>query len=171
MVDWAFSSMASWLPEKASATRWKMAFRSLAPSCSMLVRVVCVPFSIASFKPAKEQKRRQAEWQLAAGSLWHNDRNLIFTDHLGEHIKHRTVNNHFKKIVASIGLPDVRFHDLRHSYAVNALQAGDPIKVVQEQLGHYSSAFTMDIYAAVSDTMRKQSQDRMEQLFKDVSDL
>lgn len=119
----------------------------------------------------QEQKRRQAEWQLAAGSLWHNDRNLIFTDRVGDHIKHRTVNNHFKKIVTSIGLPDVRFHDLRHSYAVNAIQAGNPIKVVQEQLGHYSSAFTMDIYAAVSDTMRKQSQDRMEQLFKDVSDL
>ena len=129
---------------------------SIAPS------IVCI---------LQEQKRRQAEWQLAAGPLWHNDRNLIFTDHLGDHIKHRTVNNHFKKIVASIGLPNVRFHDLRHSYAVNAIQAGDPIKVVQEQLGHYSSAFTMDIYAAVSDTMRKQSQDRMEQLFKDVSDL
>lgn len=62
-------------------------------------------------------------------------------------------------------------HDLRHSYAVNALQAGDSYKVVQEQLGHYSSAFTMDTYAAVSDTMRRDSQERMEGLFKAVSDL
>ena len=58
-----------------------------------------------------------------------------------------------------------------HSYAVNALQAGDSVKAVQEQLGHYSSAFTMDVYAAVSDTMRKDSQERMEGLFKAVSDL
>ena len=64
-----------------------------------------------------------------------------------------------------------RFHELRHSYAVNALQAGDSVKAVQEQLGHYSSAFTMDVYAAVSDTMRKDSQKRMEGLFKAVSDL
>ena len=64
-----------------------------------------------------------------------------------------------------------RFHDLSHSYAVNALQAGDSVKAVQEQLGHYSSAFTMDVYAAVSDTMRKDSQERMEGLFKAVSDL
>ena len=45
------------------------------------------------------------------------------------------------------------------------------MKAVQEQLGHYSSAFTMDVYAAVSDTMRKDSQKRMEGLFKAVSDL
>ena len=86
-------------------------------------------------------------------------------------MKHRTINNHFKKIVASIGMDSTRFHDLRHSYAVNALQAGDSVKAVQEQLGHYSSAFTMDVYAAVSDTMRKDSQERMEGLFKAVSDL
>jgi len=131
---------------------------------------------IASIAPSivrilQEQRRRQAECQLAAGPLWHNESNLIFTDRFGDHLKHRTINNHFKKIVTALGLPNVRFHDLRHSYAVNALQAGDSVKDVQEQLGHYSSAFTMDVYAAVSNTMRKQSQDRMEQLFKEVSDL
>ena len=45
------------------------------------------------------------------------------------------------------------------------------MKDVQEQLGHYSSAFTMDTYAAVSETMRKASQARMEALIKNVSDL
>jgi len=74
---------------------------------------------IASIAPSvvrilQEQRRRQAEWKLAAGPLWHNDHNLIFTDRLGDHLKHRTVNNHFKKIVTALGLPDVRFHDLRH---------------------------------------------------------
>lgn len=122
-------------------------------------------------KILKSQKAQQAEWRLAAGPLWTNDRNLVFTDRLGDHLKHRTINNHFKKIVESIGLPDTRFHDLRHSYAVNALQAGDSVKDVQEQLGHYSSAFTMDTYAAVSETMRKASQARMEALIKNVSDL
>lgn len=119
----------------------------------------------------KGQKAQQAEWRLAAGPLWSNERDLVFTDQLGQHLKHRTVANHFKKIVASIGLPETRFHDLRHSYAVNALQAGDSVKDVQEQLGHYSSAFTMDTYAAVSGTMRKASQARMEALIKSVSDL
>ena len=122
-------------------------------------------------KVLKAERKQQAEWRLAAGPLWKNDRNLVFTDELGEHLKHKTIANHFKKIVSAIGMPDTRFHDLRHSYAVNALQAGDSVKAVQEQLGHYSSAFTMDVYAAVSDTMRKDSQDRMERLIKSASNL
>ena len=117
-------------------------------------------------KVLKEQKRQQMEWRLAAGELWENTENLVFTDELGRHIRHNTMLCHFKEIVTSIGRPNVRFHDLRHSYAISALQAGDSIKNVQEQLGHYSSAFTMDVYAAVSDTMRKDSQARMEAVFK-----
>ena len=120
-------------------------------------------------KVLKEQKRQQMEWQLAAGELWQNSERLVFTDEMGRHIRHNTMLCHFKDIVTSIGRPNVRFHDLRHSYAISALQAGDSVKNVQEQLGHYSSAFTMDIYAAVSDTMRRDSQDRMEAVFKAVS--
>ena len=119
----------------------------------------------------KRQRAQQIEWQLAAGPLWSNEHNLVFTDEMGQHIKHNTVVYHFKDIVSSLGLDNVRFHDLRHSYAINALQAGDSVKAVQEQLGHYSSAFTMDIYAAVSNTMRKDSQNRMEGVIKAVSDL
>lgn len=132
-------------------------------------RIVAIAPSIV--RVLKAQRVQQMEWKLAAGPAWSNPFDLVFTDERGEHLKHRTIINHFKKIVASIGLENTRFHDLRHSYAVNALQAGDSVKAVQEQLGHYSSAFTMDVYAAVSDTMRKDSQKRMEGLFKAVSDL
>ena len=103
--------------------------------------------------------------------MWDNQCDLVFTDETGHHLKHHTVYNHFKYIVRSIGLEATRFHDLRHSYAINALQNGDSPKDVQEQLGHYSSAFTLDTYAEVSDTMRKASQDRMELFIKQVSDL
>lgn len=132
-------------------------------------RIVAIAPSIV--RVLKAQRVQQMEWKLAAGPAWSNPLDLVFTDERGEHLKHRTIINHFKKIVASIGLENTRFHDLRHSYAVNALQAGDSVKAVQEQLGHYSSAFTMDVYAAVSDTMRKDSQKRMEGLFKAVSGL
>lgn len=131
---------------------------------------------IASIAPSvvrvlREQHHDQLNQQLRMGQEWSNEHNLVFTDEYGRHLKHHTVYRHFKKAVASIGLDSVRFHDLRHSYAVNALQAGDNVKEVQEQLGHYSSAFTMDTYATVSDTMRKASQDRMESFIKAVSDL
>jgi hypothetical protein len=105
----------------------------------------------------KAQKVPQMEWMLAVGPAWNNPLDLVFTDERGGHLKHRTIINHFKKIVASIGLENTRFQDLRHSCAVNALQAGDSVKAVQEQLGHCSCAFTMDVYAAVSNTMRRAS--------------
>jgi integrase len=132
-------------------------------------RIAAIAPSIV--KVLRKQKLQQMEWQLAAGPLWNNPNNLVFTDELGNHIRHNTVVYHFKDIVSSLGLENVRFHDLRHSYAINALQAGDDVKTVQEQLGHYSSAFTLDVYAAVSGTMRKESQARMESLIKSVSDL
>jgi len=116
-----------------------------------------------------EQKAQQDEWRTAAGSLWNNENNLVFTDERGGHLKHRTIQNHFKAIVAGMGCPNVRFHDLRHSYAVIALQSGDSVKSVQEQLGHYSAAFTLTTYAAVSDTMRKETQNIMETAFKDAT--
>lgn len=120
-------------------------------------------------KTDHKQRIKQAEWQLAAGALWSNENDLVFTDEAGGHLKHHTVYNHFKRIAKSIGCGDARFHDLRYSYAINALQAGDSPKIVQEQLGHYSSAFTMDTYAEVSKAMRKESQERMEEYIKSVS--
>lgn len=64
------------------------------------------------------------------------------------------------------GLPDVRFHDLRHTYAVFALQSGDDIKTVQENLGHATAAFTLDIYGHVLDEMKQASASRMEKLIQ-----
>ena len=114
-----------------------------------------------------DQKEEQTKWAEAAGSAWNNTHSLVFTDKNGNHLKHRTIDNHFKAAVKSIGMEHTRFHDLRHSYAINALQAGDNYKSVQEQLGHSSASFTLSTYAAVSNTMRKQSQMCMERVFQE----
>ena len=127
-------------------------------------RVVSIPPSIAQV--LRRQKAQQAAWKLAAGEGWSNPRGLVFTDEQGCHLVHNTVYKHLKRVVRKIGMADTRFHDLRHSCAIIALQAGCSVKAVQEQLGHYSSAFTMDTYAAYSQTMRKDTQDRMEQAFQ-----
>ena len=63
----------------------------------------------------------------------------------------------------------LRFHDLRHTYAVNSLKAGDDIKTVQANLGHATASFTLDVYGHVSQKMRQQSADRMETFIKKVS--
>ncbi len=60
------------------------------------------------------------------------------------------------------GYPEARFHDLCHSYAVAALQSGGDIKTVQENLGHHTAAFTLDIYGHVTDRLRRENAQRMQ---------
>ena len=67
-----------------------------------------------------------------------------------------------------MGIPDMRFHDLRHSYAVISLRSGDDIKTVQENLGHATASFTLDVYGHVTEDMRKASADRLENYMKAV---
>ena len=62
-----------------------------------------------------------------------------------------------------------RFHELRHTYAVSAIIGGDDIKTVQENLGHATAAFTLDVYCHVTGQMKRSSADRMEQFIQSVS--
>ena len=89
--------------------------------------------------------------------------NLLLTDRLGKHPNHVLVTRHLNRLVIKMGLPKLRFHDLRHIYAVPSIQAGDDIKTVQESLGHYSAAFTLDVYGHVTEQMKRSSSERMEQ--------
>ena len=86
----------------------------------------------------------------------------MFTDELGDNLTPETVYKNFKKVAIEIGCPNLHFHSLRHSYAVAALQSGDDIKTVQENLGHYTAAFTLDVYGHVTDKMRQDSANRMQ---------
>jgi len=63
----------------------------------------------------REQRRVQAQWRLLAGKAW-IDGDYVFTNQLGEHLKRQTIYAQYKKVMADIGLPDMRFHDLRHPY-------------------------------------------------------
>ena len=78
-------------------------------------------------------------------------------------------NGRSRTIAAAIGCPNARFHDLRHSYAVAAIRAGDDIKTVQGNLGHATAAFTLDVYGHVTDQMKRESADRMERFIRTVS--
>lgn len=110
----------------------------------------------------QREKVKQKLAKLQAGPAWNNDKNLVFTDEFGHSLSAQTVYLHFKKVAAGIGAPQARFHDLRHSYAVLALKAGDDIKTVQSNLGHHTAAFTLDTYAYVTEQMKQESADRME---------
>ena len=110
----------------------------------------------------KRVQVRQKEWQLKCGSKWQNDDNLVFTTELGKHVSCHTLYNNFKEIVRSIGVPETRLHDLRHTFATLALQNDVDIKTVSEMMGHATVAFTLDRYGHMTETMQQHASDRMQ---------
>lgn len=115
----------------------------------------------------KRRRAKQAQQRLLAGRTWESENpagvsNLVFTNEIGGNLSQNTIRTNFKMIVAAMGIPDARFHDLRHSFAVTSLRNGDDVKTVQETLGHATAAFTLDVYGHVTDQMKQESADRME---------
>ena len=119
-------------------------------------------------KVLQKIKKQQAEYKLASGNAWKNENNLVFVNEAGGHLIDNTVLKHLKRIVTKIGIPETRFHDLRHTYATNAIRIGDPIKTVSENLGHATVAFTLDVYGHVTPAMKQDSAERMQRLIESM---
>jgi integrase len=116
----------------------------------------------------RKHYREQCEARLLAGSLW-NDGDFVFCNEFGHHLSRSTTYHNFKDIISKIGLPKTRLHDLRHTYAVTSLQAGDDIKTLQDNLGHHTAAFTLDTYGHVTEGMKQDSAERMDRFIKSLS--
>lgn len=107
-------------------------------------------------------KRKQFLQMQEVSEIWSNELGFVFTHSDGSHFCPQTVYLKFKDIARRIGRPDARFHDLRHSYAVQSLRNGDDIRTLQENLGHHTAAFTLQTYAHATEQMKKDSASRME---------
>lgn len=88
---------------------------------------------------------------------------LIFSTTRGEPINEDyLVKKYFKPLLREAGLPNIRLYDLRHTSATLALTVGVAPKVVSEQLGHASAAFTLDTYSHVLPHMQDEAAAKME---------
>ena len=128
----------------------------------------CLTLAPSVIQLFRLQKLEQNSMRTEAGDAW-EEHGLIFTNQTGGYLSYRTVYDCFKRIVRNIGAPATRFHDLRHTFAVASIKNGDDIKTVQENLGHATAAFTLDVYGHVTKQMKQDSAVRMEQFIKSVS--
>ncbi|HET7516605.1 MAG TPA: site-specific integrase [Actinomycetes bacterium] len=80
---------------------------------------------------------------------------MVFTRPDGASIHPDLITDWFRRLARGAGLPPIRLHDIRHSYATAALAAGIPAKVVSERLGHATIAITLDVYSHVIPGMDK----------------
>lgn len=95
----------------------------------------------------RAHRKRQTSEQLAAGPNWQGDSSSIFTWPDGVPLSPSYVSRSFTKLVRRLGLPEIGFHGLRHTYATLAICTGIPAHIVSRRLGHANVAITMTIYA------------------------
>jgi integrase len=110
-------------------------------------------------------KRQLAEID-RVGSLWSpgDADGLIFASETGEPLDRRAVTKQkFKPLLKRAGLPEIRFHDLRHTCATLLLTRNVNPKIVSEMLGHSTIAITLDTYSHVLPNMRNQAAAAMEE--------
>ncbi len=105
-----------------------------------------------------------------AGPLW-KENDLVFCTSIGTRLNpDRDIRLPFKSILREAGLPDIRFHDLRHSAATLLLALGVHPKIVQEILGHSNIAMTMNIYSHVLPTMQQDAMSRLNEVLHEQKD-
>lgn len=110
----------------------------------------------------RRHRAAQEMEQRVAGSAWLGKLDLVFTTQAGAPVEGRTlIRSWFRPLLAKAGLPPIRIHDLRHSYASIALARGVHPKVVQEALGHSTIAVTLDLYSHVVPSLQREAAKEM----------
>jgi integrase len=79
----------------------------------------------------------------------------VFCREDGSPLSPNAFSQTFDRLVRAAGLPRIRLHDLRHTHATLALQAGIHPKVVSERLGHSTVSITLDIYSHAIPAMQE----------------
>ncbi len=105
-------------------------------------------------------RKAQLEERMAWGAAY-EDNGLTFCRENGSPTHPQSLSQAFERDAKAAGLPVIRFHDLRHSYATVALSAGVHPKVVSERLGHSSIAVTLDTYSHVIPALEEEAASRI----------
>lgn len=113
----------------------------------------------------KRQKIAQ-ERMIAELGNWYNPYSLIVCRMDGSPMSSSFLNKHFKTVLEIANLPNIRFHDLRHTNATFMLKQNIPAKIVSSMLGHSTIAVTLDTYSHVLTDMQQPAVNVIEKLMK-----
>jgi integrase len=111
----------------------------------------------------REHLGHQQQERQTAGPNW-QENDLIFPSIIGTPLDHRNLFRDFKELLKAAGLPNIRFHDLRHTAATLMLQQGIHPKVVQERLGHSDISLTLNTYSHVLPSMQEEAAEKMDEI-------
>lgn len=128
-----------------------------------------IPLTDFALASISEHRKRQLAMRLKCAE-WQN-KDLVFTNSTGGFVHISTLTRQLRRILASAGLPLLRFHDLRHTAATNLLSLGVSPRVVQEWLGHSDISITLGIYAHVTQGMKQQAMDLLNEQFRRTGEI
>jgi len=139
-------------------------YQEAEPKTEKSRRTIALPdFALNALR---KHYQHQEEIKRKAGEFW-QEHDYVFCTPLGTHIHPgHDILEEFKKLLKKASLPDIRFHDLRHSAATMLLGMGIHPKIVQERLGHHDIGTTMDIYSHVLPTMQEGVMKQLDGLFQ-----
>jgi integrase len=128
-------------------------------------RAIALPESCVS--ALRKHRAKQNSQRLRLGELW-QDSGFVFTGQLGQTLHVNVLVTQFKRLIRQAGLPDLRFHDLRHTSATLLLAQGVHPKIVQERLGHGDISMTLNRYSHVTPDMQRAAADTLDAAFRDA---
>ena len=121
-----------------------------------------VQLTVGAVEALKRHSERQAQEMVKVDALY-RDQGLVFASQIGTPMNRQNLNSRsFKPLLERTGLPNIRFHDLRHTCATLLLGQGVHPKFVQELLGHATIAITLDTYSHVLPGMGHQVSQAMQ---------
>jgi integrase len=127
-----------------------------------------IPLPAVTIAAIERHVAQQERERLFAGERW-KDTGYIFTTRIGTPMERRNLLRDWYKLMNGSGLPQIRFHDLRHSAATLLMLQGVHPRTVMEILGHKDLNTTMKIYGHVVDSMKQDAANRIDQLFGPVA--
>lgn len=125
-----------------------------------------IALAAVALEALKLHRDRQLKMREKAGDAW-EDHDYVFCTPTGKYLTpgHNALVQ-LKVLLKKAGLPDIRFHDLRHSAASMLLGMGTHPKVVQELLGHSQIGMTMDIYSHVLPSMQREAMSKLDAVLR-----
>jgi integrase len=123
-----------------------------------------IPLPSLALEALQRHRVQQNELRQATGPLW-QEQGWVFCNTLGKPLEAgNIIRRSFRPLLAKAGLPQIRFHDLRHTCATLLLSLGVNPKVVQERLGHSQITLTLDTYSHVLPHLQEEASTRLEHL-------
>jgi len=119
-----------------------------------------VPLDPVALDALRAHRRDQLAERLRLGEIW-TDSGRIFCGLTGEPLHPDTISKEFVKIVRRSDVPRIRLHDLRHTSATVAMEAGVHPKIVSERLGHSTISITLDLYSHATPSMQSEAADQI----------